>query len=95
MTRQVQGRITEKKILKERGARAHPMSGAGSIKDDGSNDEYLFEIKDAVKKHTLDADALWALFKRGIQQDREALYLVHFAKNDFVLECRVIPGGSR
>jgi hypothetical protein len=87
--------VTEKQLLKKRGARVHPMSGAGRIKDDGSDDAYLFEIKDAVKSHTLNADDLWALFVRAVRQDREALYLVQFKRHDFVAEIRIIPGGSR
>jgi protein RecA len=94
-SRQQQGRVTEKQLLKKRGARVHPMSGAGRIKDDGSDDAYLFEIKDAVKSHTLNADDLWALFVRAVRQDREALYLVQFKRHDFVAEIRIIPGGSR
>lgn len=71
------------------------MSGAGSIKDDASNDAYLFEIKDAQRVHQIDGRVLFALFKRGVRQGREALYVIQFNDPDIVVECRVVPGGRR
>ena len=44
--------MTEAKILKERGALVHPNSGAGTIKDDGHDDDYVYEVKDARKTIT-------------------------------------------
>lgn len=93
-TRQVEGRQTEARILKMRGARVHPNSGAGHIKDDGSDEHRLYEVKDARKTHTIKADELRALFVRAVRQNKQGIYLVYFSDCDFTLECRLIPGGK-
>lgn len=78
-TRQVQGRDTERTVLRRLGARQHPMSGAGSIKEDGSTDDELFEIKDANKSFTLAGAELLQSFKRAMQQEKEAVWIIRFA----------------
>lgn len=78
-TRQVEGRISEKKQARKYGARLHPMSGAGSIKDDASNDETIFEFKDANRTHTLASRDLRALVVRAVRQGKDARYVVTFA----------------
>lgn len=77
-TRQVQGRKSEKARAKDYGARLHPMSGAGRIKDDASNDEAVFEFKDANRTHTLKSAELRPLIRRAIQQGKDARYVVTF-----------------
>jgi hypothetical protein len=82
------------KLLKQRGARIHPNSGAGHIKDDGSDDHRLYEIKDARRTHTLNADELRALYVRAVRQGKQAVYLIYFSDQDWTLECRLVPGGK-
>lgn len=57
----------------------HPMSGAGSIKDDGHDDDYVYEIKDANKSFTLNAKDLSDMHTRAARQTRQARYIVKFA----------------
>lgn len=92
-SRSIQGRITEKKVLKRRGAKVHPNSGAGRIKDDGSDQERLYEVKDAVKTHTLKAEDLRSLRVRAAKQGKAAVYIVKFP--GFELECTIFPERGR
>lgn len=78
-SRQVQGRKTEKKILRQRGARQHPNSGAGRIKEDGSDDQFLYEVKDANKSFALHGKDLLVSFIRAVRQGKEAVWIVQFA----------------
>lgn len=77
-TRQKQGAVTEKKILRGLGARQHPRSGAGRIKEDGSNMECLFEIKDANKVFALKGGELNQSFIRATQQGKDAVWIIKF-----------------
>lgn len=77
-TPQVKGREREVKMAKDRGARPHPMSGAGRIKDDASDDQTQYEFKSVGKKHTLDGWALDGLFVRAIRQGKTPIYVVEF-----------------
>jgi len=77
-TRQVDGRVTEKKIAKELGAKVHPASGALRIKHDASDDEVLYEIKDANKSYSLKASELHELWLEAVKQDKEPVFLVQF-----------------
>lgn len=77
-TRQVEGRDSEKRQAKKHGVRLHPNSGAGHIKDDGSNDECIYEFKDANKTHTLKGEDLDGLFRRAVRQGKEAKYVILF-----------------
>ena len=84
--RSVQGRIQEKKMAKERGARLHPMSGAGRIKDDASTSEHLYEFKNVKTSHSLKGKDLLALFKRGVKQGKEPVYVVNFEDVGIIAE---------
>lgn len=77
-TPQVKGRKDEKKMARERGARLHPMSGAGRIKDDASTDDVIYEFKSVKSTHTLSGKALLDLLLRSIKQGKEAEYVVQF-----------------
>lgn len=78
ITPQVKGRMDEAKMAKERGARLHPMSGAGSIKDDFSTEETIFEVKSVAKTHTLNGADLLGLFTRATRQGKLAEYIIQF-----------------
>jgi hypothetical protein len=80
--------------LKKRGAILHSNSGAGSIKEDGHDDVYLFEVKDARKTFRLSAAALRATFVRAVRQGRVGCWLVYFSDEDFTAEIRLVPGGK-
>lgn len=89
-TRQVEGRASEVKQAKKYGARVHPNSGAGHIKDDASTEEIIYEFKDSMKTHTLKGEELEALFKRAAQQGKEARYVILF--NSSNLEATITLG---
>ena len=78
-TRQRDGAVTEKKVLRERGARQHPRSGAGSIKEDGSTEDALIEVKDANLVFGLKGADLMQSFRRGAQQGKDAVWVIRFA----------------
>ena len=87
-TPQVKGRKNEIKLAKEYGARPHPNSGAGRIKDDASTDGEVFEFKQANKTHTVNANELEALRKRASREGKDAYYVVEFG-NGVLIEGRV------
>lgn len=92
-SRQEQGRVTEARLLKQRGARVHPNSGAGHIKEDGSDEHLLYEVKDARKTFTLNAKDLKTTFTRALRQGKMGVWLVYFSDQDVTVEIRLIPGG--
>ena len=86
-TRQVQGRKSEKKILKKLGIRQHPNSGAGKIKFDGSNEDAIVEVKDANKSFTMNAAYLNSIYTTAIKQSKDAVLLIQFP--DLTIECLI------
>lgn len=91
-SRQSEGRQTEKEVVHRQGGRVHPNSGAGSIKDDGSSEGALFEVKDAQKTHTLHGKTLNSLFRRAVAQDKDAVYIVYFGDYNLTAEVRLRRG---
>lgn len=77
-TPQVKGRKTEKKIARAEGARLHPNSGAGRIKEDASDDNRLIEIKEAGKTHTLSAKELEVSWRRAVHQNKTSVRILKF-----------------
>lgn len=71
----------------------HPNSGAGSIKQDGSTDHILYEIKDARKSFRLNWKDLRELLVRALRQEKVGVMLIYFSDADVTVECKVIPGG--
>lgn len=86
-SRQEQGRQTEAKVVKI-GLRAHPNSGAGSIKYDASDDETLVEVKDANKSYTISAAYVEDLFRVATRQGKQAVLVIKFG-NDIIIEAVV------
>lgn len=70
--------MTERKIAKNLGARVHPNSGALRIKHDASDEETLYEIKDARKSYTLKAVELDELWTRAARDAKEPVFIVEF-----------------
>lgn len=91
-SRQVQGRVAEQRMAKDRGARVHPMSGAGRIKDDASNDEFQYEFKNVLHSHGLRGKDLLALFKRAIRRGKTPLYVVYFEDADITATIHLTRG---
>lgn len=91
-TRQVEGRLSEARLAKKLGARLHPMSGAGRIKDDMSTDDHIIEAKDANLSYTLKSSDLDGLFRRAVQQGKEPLFIVTF-KNNIIAEIHLRKEG--
>lgn len=79
--------MTEKQTLKREGVRAHPNSGAGSIKFDGSDDDTVMEVKDAERSFTLNRSYLMSLFKYAARQGKDAVLVVEFP--DMTVEARI------
>lgn len=88
-TRQEEGRKTERKVVRDRGGRVHPNSGAGHIKDDGSSDTELIEVKDAIKSHTIKASDLFALFRRAAKQSKDPVYVIQFRDHSIRAEVHI------
>ena len=78
-TPQVAGRINEKRMARDRGARLHPNSGAGNVKDDASDEDNLYEFKTANKTYTLKSLELRTLLTRAARVDKEARFVIEFA----------------
>lgn len=91
-SRSKEGEQTERQIAKKRGGRAHPRSGAGKIKDDASNDDTVFEVKDANLSHSIKASDLLALFNRATRQGKDAEYVIYFKSVDITLSGRLRKG---
>lgn len=81
-TPQVQGRETEVRMARDRGARVHPNSGSGRIKDDASTEEVQYEFKEAQRSHTLHGAALLALFRRAVRMGKQAEYVIYFKQQN-------------
>ena len=79
--------MTEKQTLKREGARAHPNSGAGSIKYDGSREDAVIEVKDAERSHTLSRTYLMSLFKTAARQGKDAVLIIEFP--DLTVEAHI------
>ena len=91
-SRQKQGRVTEKEIAKSRGAAIHPNSGALRIKHDASDDETLYEIKDANKTYTLSGKELLELWKCSVQQLKDPVFIVYFTDSDLTATITITKG---
>ena len=91
-SRQKQGRVTEKEIAKKRGARVHPNSGALRIKHDASDDETLYEIKDANKTYTLAGKELLELWKRSAMELKDPVFIVYFTDADLTATITITKG---
>lgn len=70
--------MKEKRVAKDEGIRLHPNSGSGHIKFDGSDDDRVVEIKDAVRSFTLNANYLMGLFKNAARESKEAVLIIDF-----------------
>lgn len=88
-TPQEQGHATERRILRKRGARAHPRSGAGRIKLDGSDDQTLIEVKSANRQITLDGAVLKRDLTRASHQGKALAWIIAFGEAGIEAEITV------
>lgn len=91
-SRQDVGRDVERKVLRSKGARAHPGSGSGSISFDGSTADAVIEVKNAKSVHQLNGAYLNRLFKNAVQQGKAARLIIVFEDDEVVCECEVRRG---
>jgi hypothetical protein len=89
---QEKGRKQEEQVLRSNGARAHPGSGSGKIRFDGSTEEELIEVKHASKTLTLTLSYLELLLTTAIRQEKSALLVIRMP--GLRLECRLYREGS-
>lgn len=75
---QVRGKKAEKPMAKKMGARVHPASGAGSIKQDMSTDDAIVEMKTAERSYTLNAKYLEGVYTNAVRQGKDAVLLIVF-----------------
>jgi hypothetical protein len=88
----MQGIRSEKKILRILGARRHAMSGAGSIKYDGSDEDTVYEIKDANKVFPLDGKYLRDGFHHAARQSKDFVLVVYFTDSEVTAYIKVRKG---
>lgn len=86
-SRQEEGRVTEKRELKKRGAKVHPNSGAGRIKFDGSDEESIIEVKDATSSFTIKKSLISSLYKDASRQGKQGVLLIKMG--EFLIEARI------
>ena len=90
-TAQEEGRRSERRVAKQVGARLHPNSGAGRIKNDFNDGETEYEAKlTARKTFTLNARSLKDSWIAALRQGRTGMvWLIEFP--DIVVEVHVKP----
>lgn len=76
----VKGRQVETRILKDRGSKAHPNSGAGRIKWDGSDEESVIEVKDAKESYQVKKTLLRDLHKEASRQGKAAILIINMGE---------------
>ena len=91
-TRQSEGRQTEKEIAKRRGARLHPASGALRVKNDASDKEKVYEIKDANKTYTMKGSELRDLWRNAVKQLKDPVFVVYFKEYDITVTMTIAKG---
>ena len=93
-TPQVMGRKVEPGMARKLGARLHPNSGAGKIKDDASNEDTVYEFKNANRSFTLNGSDLSATHARAVRQGKEGVWVITFA-NGITAEIHLIGGRAQ
>ena len=78
--------------MKGKGARLHPMSGAGTVKFDGSDDDYIFEVKNTRRSFSLSGQLLANMFRLASRQGKQPKLLIRFSDFDLVAEVTITPG---
>lgn len=72
------GRRAEARAAKKAGARLHPMSGAGRIKQDYSDDQSVTEHKRASKSFTLKLSDVRDAHKNAALQGKTSEWVIEF-----------------
>lgn len=94
-TPQERGREAERRLVKERGGRVHPRSGAGRIKNDGSTPVTDLEVKHTSKSSfTLKGADLRKSWVDSVRAGKEEMkWVIEFANHGVVAEITVKPKG--
>lgn len=77
-TPQKKGRRDEARAAKKGGKRLHPMSGAGRIKGDYSDGDYVYEHKSVNKQFTLKLVDIKSLWKSSTKTGKTPVWVVEF-----------------
>lgn len=88
-TPQEAGHREERRQLDRRGARAHPGSGSGGIRFDGSTEEDVVEIKAARKSFVMNGAYMDRLYTEAVRQGKDAVMVVVFGEAKLAVECRM------
>ena len=62
------------------------------MKDDASDDEFVFEIKDAGRTHTIKGTDLLAVFERAARQGKQGQYVIYFDNVGLTLTGTITKG---
>jgi len=62
------------------------------IKNDASDKEKLYEIKDANKTYTIKGSEVLALWKRAVLELKEPLFVVYFTDADLTVTMTITKG---
>ncbi|CAB5220303.1 hypothetical protein UFOVP238_20 [uncultured Caudovirales phage] len=77
-TPQKAGRRAEASAAKRENKRLHPMSGAGRIKGDYSDDDHVYEHKSVGKQFTLRGVDVASLWKSSTKTGKTPVWVVEF-----------------
>lgn len=77
-TPQVAGRKAEAAAAKRDGAKLHPMSGAGRIKGDYSDDSYVYEHKSVGKQFTLKGSDIASLWRTSTRTKKVPIWIIEY-----------------
>ena len=76
-------------MAKSYGARPHPNSGAGTIKEDASSATEVLSFKTTgAKGHRITVEEMLLLLKRAQRMDKEPLYVLDFIEHGLRVEIR-------
>jgi len=77
-TPQKKGRRDEAKAAKRSGKWLHPMSGAGRVKGDYSDEEVVYEHKSVNKQFTLKSVDIQSLWKASTKTGKVPVWVIEF-----------------
>jgi hypothetical protein len=68
------------------------MSGAGRIKGDGSDADFMYEIKDASKAYTMSGSYLEKLRLEAIHDLKQPCMIIYFTEADITARITLTKG---
>jgi hypothetical protein len=70
----------------------HPASGALRVKNDASDKEKVYEIKDANKTYTMKGSELRDLWRNAVKQLKDPVFVVYFKEYDITVTMTIAKG---